>query len=326
VLDFSAGSARLAGTKKAWLGKAWQGMAWQGMAALFASPSLFADLVVNGLLLGGLYAIIAMGLNLQYGLLRILNIAHGEFLMIGAFVTYTLKVSTGANPLWFLPVTALVMFAGGLVLHAVVFRRLAAISANLDVLEERSLIVGFGLMFILQNSAVLIWGADLHGYDFMTDSVKFGEVVFTANRLVVLVLAVVISAGLILLLRFTLLGRAIRAMVQAPLGAMLVGINTRTLHPICFALGLALAGLAGGLLSMIYVVTPDMGTPYLITALIVITLGGLGSVTGSLFGGFLLGLVESFGVYFTDPSLKILLSYAVFVLVLLVRPKGLFAR
>jgi branched-chain amino acid transport system permease protein len=296
------------------------------MMALLASPSLFADLVVNGLLIGGLYAIIAIGLNLQYGMLRILNIAHGEFLMIGAFVTYTLTVTTGASPLWFLPVSAATLFVCGLLLHATVFRRLAAISANLDVMEEKSLIVGFGLLFILQNSAVLIWGADLHGYDFMTSSLAFGGVTFTANRLLVLVLAVAFSGGLILLLRFTLLGRAIRGMVQAPLGAMLVGINASTLHPLCFAAGLALAGVAGSLLSMIYLISPDMGTPYLITALIVITLGGLGSIVGSMLGGFLLGLVETLGVYFTDPSLKILLSYAVFVLVLLVRPRGLFAR
>jgi branched-chain amino acid transport system permease protein len=296
------------------------------MATLFASPSLFADLLVNGFLLGGLYAIIAMGLNLQYGMLRILNVAHGEFLMIGAFVTYTLKAATGANPLWFLPVSAIAMFACGLFLHATVFRRLSAISASPDVMEEKSLIVGFGLLFILQNAAVLIWGADLHGYDFMTNSLKFGGVTFTANRLLVLLLAIAISAGLILSLRFTLLGRAIRGMVQAPLGAMLVGIDTATLHPLCFGLGLAFAGLAGSLLSMIYLISPDMGTPYLITALIVITLGGLGSLAGSLAGGILLGQVESFGVYFTDPSLKILLSYAVFVLVLLLRPRGLFAR
>jgi branched-chain amino acid transport system permease protein len=296
------------------------------MATLLASPSLIADLAVNGLLVGGLYAIVAMGLNLQYGMLRILNIAHGEFLMIGAFITYTLKEATGANPLWFLPLSALVMFALGLVLHATVFRRLAAISPSLDIMEEKSLIAGFGLLFILQNAAVLIWGADLHGYDFMTETVRVGAVTFTANRLLVLALAVLVSAGLIAALRFTLIGKAIRGMVQAPLGAMLVGVNTRTLHPLCFGIGLALAGVAGSLLSMIYLISPDMGTPYLITALIVITLGGLGSLTGSLAGGIILGLVETFGVYFTDPSLKILLSYAVFVLVLLFRPRGLFAR
>jgi branched-chain amino acid transport system permease protein len=296
------------------------------MMTLLASPSLIGDLVINGLLIGGLYAIVAMGLNLQYGMLRILNIAHGEFLMIGAFITYTLKVATGANPLWFLPLSALAMFALGLLLHATVFRRLSAISASLDIMEEKSLIVGFGLLFILQNAAVLIWGSDLHGYDFMTETVRLGGITFTANRLLVLTLAVLASAGLIAALRFTLIGKAIRGMVQAPLGAMLVGVNTRTLHPFCFAIGLALAGLAGSLLSMIYLISPDMGTPYLITALIVITLGGLGSLAGSMAGGIILGLVETFGVYFSDPSLKISLSYAVFVLVLLFRPRGLFTR
>src|SRR5580658_9681277 len=108
------------------------------MTTLLASPSLIGDLVINGLLIGGLYAIVAMGLNLQYGMLRILNIAHGEFLMIGAFITYTLKVATGANPLWFLPLSAIAMFAFGLLLHATVFRRLSAISASLDIMEEKS--------------------------------------------------------------------------------------------------------------------------------------------------------------------------------------------
>jgi branched-chain amino acid transport system permease protein len=296
------------------------------MAGLVASPTLFAELILVGLLTGGLYAIVAMGLNLQYGMLRILNIAHGEFLMIGAYLTFTLRRITGASPLWFVPVSGLAMFALGVLLYVTVFRRIAAKSQSLEVMEERSLIAGFGFMFILQNLALMIWGADLRGYDFMTTSLYYGQVVITENRVLVLVLALAISAVLIPVLRFTMLGRAVRAMMQAPLGAMLVGIEGRTLHPLCFGLGLGLAGIAGSLLSMIYELSPDMGRPYLITAMIVVTLGGLGSLTGSLVGGIVLGLVESFAVYFTDPALKILLFYAIFVVVLLFRPRGLFGQ
>src|SRR4051812_45312516 len=133
--------------------------------------SLLADLVVNGLVIGGIYAVIAIGLNMQYGLMRILNIAHGEFLMVGAFLMFTLHTVTGISPLLLLPLVVAISFAAGLLLHRLVFRRLSATSKSLDQVEERSLIVGFGLMFILQSMASLIWGADLRGYDFMSTPV-----------------------------------------------------------------------------------------------------------------------------------------------------------
>ncbi|RJF96509.1 branched-chain amino acid ABC transporter permease [Noviherbaspirillum cavernae] len=288
--------------------------------------SLFADLIVNGLVIGGIYAVIAIGLNMQYGLMRILNIAHGEFLMIGAFLMFTLHTVTGMSPLLFLPVVVLICFAAGLLLHRLVFKRLSATSKSLDQVEERSLIVGFGLMFILQNVASLVWGADLRGYDFMSEPVKYGGVIVTQNRLLVLFLALVASVGLIVLLQRTLLGKAVRGMLQSPLGAWLVGIDTQRLHPFMFALGIAMAGLAGALLSMIYEVSPSIGESYTVMALIVITLGGLGSIAGSFAAAMLLGLVESFGTHFTNPSLKMLLSYGIFVLILMTRPKGLFAK
>ena len=288
--------------------------------------SLLADLVVNGLVIGGIYAVIAIGLNMQYGLMRILNIAHGEFLMVGAFLMFTLHTVTGISPLLLLPVVVAVSFGAGLVLHRLVFKRLSATSKSLDQVEERSLIVGFGLMFILQSMASLIWGADLRGYDFMSTPLKYGGVIVTQNRLLVLALALAASVGLMLLLQRTLLGKAVRGMLQSPLGAWLVGIDTQRLHPFVFALGIAMAGLAGALLSMIYEVSPSMGETYTVMALIVITLGGLGSIGGSFAAAMLLGLIESFGTHFTNPSLKMLLSYGIFVLILMTRPKGLFAR
>jgi branched-chain amino acid transport system permease protein len=127
-------------------------------------------------------------------------------------------------------------------------------------------------------------------------------------------------------LQRTLLGKAVRGMLQSPLGAWLVGIDTKRLHPFVFALGIAMAGLGGGLLSMIYEVSPSMGESYTVMALIVITLGGLGSIGGSFAAAMLLGLIESFGTHFTNPSLKMLLSYGLFVLILMARPKGLFAK
>lgn len=285
-----------------------------------------AELIAGGLLVGGIYAVVAMGLNLQYGLMRIMNISHGEFLMIGAYLTWLGHTVLGLNPLATMPLVAAALFVLGLAVYALCFRRVVRQAGSVEVIESRSLLIGFGLMFLVQNAALLIWGADLRGYDFLSGSVEFGGVRLGANRLLVFGFAIGASLALLAVLRYTLLGKSVRAMMQSPTGAQLVGIDTRFLHPVVFAAGLALAGVAGSLISMVYEVNPSMGEPYTVTALIVITLGGLGSAVGCLVGGLLLGLVEAFGMYFTSPSLKMLLSYTVFIAVLLARPQGLFSR
>jgi branched-chain amino acid transport system permease protein len=218
------------------------------------------------------------------------------------------------------------LMALGLAVHWLCFRRLTATSPNLDIFEARGLMVAFGLMFLVQNAVNWAWGGELRGYDFLTQPVKFGAAQFAANKLLVFALALVFSGALILLLRQTLLGKGVRALMQSPTGAQLVGINTRVLHPLMFGIGLGLSGVAGCLLSMAYTISPAMGEPYTVTALIVITLGGFGSMSGALAGGLLLGVVEAIGMHFTNPSLKALLSYSVFIAVLLLRPEGLFTR
>jgi branched-chain amino acid transport system permease protein len=270
---------------------------------------------------------VALGLNLQYGLMRILNIAHGEFLMLGAFLTWTAQTTLGISPLLMVPLSFAALMALGLVIHRLSFRRLAATSPNLDVFEARGLMVAFGLMFLVQNFATSVWGADLRGYDYLTAPVLLpGGAQFAGNKLLLLALALAFSAALIVLLRRTLLGKGVRALMQSPTGAQLVGIDTERLHPLMFGAGLGLSGVAGCLLSMAYTVTPSMGEPYTVTALIVITLGGLGSMGGALAGGLALGVIEALGMHFTNPSLKALLSYSVFIAVLLVKPDGLFTR
>jgi branched-chain amino acid transport system permease protein len=290
------------------------------------STSAWIELIASGLITGGIYALVALGLNLQYGLMRILNIAHGEFLMVGAFLTWMMQAQFGLHPLFMLPVSFAMLMALGVAIHWLCFRRLNATSPNLDIFEARGLMVSFGLMFLVQNFVSWIWGGDLRGYDFMTDPVKIGPMQFAGNKLLVFFLALVISGGLIVLLRQTLLGKGVRALMQSQVGAQLVGINTRKLHPLMFGIGLGLSGVAGCLLSMSYTISPSMGEPFTVTALIVITLGGFGSMAGALFGGLLLGVIEAFGMHFSNPSLKALLSYVVFITVLLVKPKGLFAK
>jgi branched-chain amino acid transport system permease protein len=214
----------------------------------------------------------------------------------------------------------------GLVVHRLSFRQLTRTSPNLDVFEARGLMVSFGLMFLVQNLAQSLWGGDLRGYDYLTEPVAFGGAQFAANKLLLLALALGISAALIVSLGRTLYGKGVRALMQSPTGAQLVGIDTQRLHPLMFGVGLGLSGVAGCLLSMTYTISPSMGEPYTVTALIVITLGGFGSMAGALAGGLALGVIEAVGMHFTSPSLKSLLSYGIFIAVLLWKPNGLFTR
>jgi branched-chain amino acid transport system permease protein len=284
------------------------------------------ELIASGLITGGIYALIALGLNLQYGLMRILNIAHGEFLMLGAFATWFAQSELGISPLLMAPVSFLLLMGLGMLIHRLAFKRLAATSPNVDVFEARGLMVAFGLMFLVQNFASYVWGGELRGYDYLTEPVAVGGAQFAGNKLLLLAVSLAASGALIVLLKKTLLGKGVRALMQSPTGAQLVGINTERLHPLMFGIGLGLSGLAGCLLSMAYAVSPSMGEPYTVTALIVITLGGFGSMTGSLVGGLALGVIEALGMHFTSPSLKALLSYSIFIAVLLWKPNGLFKR
>jgi branched-chain amino acid transport system permease protein len=287
------------------------------------------ELIASGLITGAVYALVGLGLNLQYGLMRILNIAHGEFLMVGAFLTWMAHSALGLSPLLMVPISFALLMAVGVVVHRLTFRRLARTSPNVDVFEARGLMVAFGLMFLVQNFAQSVWGADLRGYDYLTDPVRIGGeggAQFAGNKLLLLGLSLLFSVGLIVLLKQTLLGKGVRALMQSPTGAQLVGIDTQRLHPLMFGVGLGLSGVAGCLLSMAYTITPAMGEPYTVTALIVITLGGFGSMGGALVGGLALGVIEAVGMHFTNPSLKSLLSYAVFIGVLLWKPNGLFNK
>jgi len=290
------------------------------------SAHAWLELIASGLITGGIYALVALGLNLQYGLMRVLNIAHGEFLMLGAFVTWAAHAVWGVSPLLMIPVSFALLFAVGLVVHRLCIRPLTRTSPNLDVFEARGLMISFGLMFLAQNFAQSVWGGDLRGYDFLAEPVNVAGAAFAGNKLLLFVLALATSAALIVLLRVTLLGKGVRALMQSPTGAKLVGIDTERLHPLMFGIGLGLSGVAGCLLSMSYTISPSMGQPYTVTALIVITLGGFGSMGGALAGGLALGVIEAVGMHYTSPSMKSLLSYTVFIAVLLWRPNGLFAK
>jgi branched-chain amino acid transport system permease protein len=284
------------------------------------------DIVVGGLITGGIYALVALGLNLQYGLMRVLNVAHGEFLMVGAYLTYTLHTAWGVNPLLTLLITGPASFGAGLALHRLLYARVLASGEAAEALESRSLLLSFGLLFVLQNAALLLWSADLKGYSYLAIPLRFLGTVFPANRVVAAAIALALSAAFYVFLRRSLTGKAIRALMQDPEGARLAGINLSRLHGLAFGVGVAMSAVTGSLISMLFELTPFIGLPYTVTALVVVILGGLGNVLGSLLGGLILGLVETAGVYLAASDVRLIASYGVLSLILILKPSGLFGR
>lgn len=283
------------------------------------------DVVIAGLLMGGIYALIAVGLSLQYGVVRVFNIAHGEFIMLGAFVTWVLFSILGINPLISVLICAPFFFAFGFALYQTQFKTLLNSSENMGIFESRSMLSAFGLLFIIQNIAIMIWGSDIKGYPFLNFGVSIGGAIFSANRLVSLAYALVIGTVFYLFLARTRMGKSIRAAAQNPGIAGLMGVNIDFVLAVCFGFGAMMAGLAGALISMCYPINTAMGMQYTFIAVIVVTLGGLGSIVGSFIGGFILGLIGSI-VTTIEPSLSMVAYYAIFVILLLVKPQGLLGK
>ncbi|TET37490.1 MAG: branched-chain amino acid ABC transporter permease [Anaerolineales bacterium] len=284
----------------------------------------FLDIVIAGLLLGGLYALIAMGLSLQYGVARVLNISHGEFIMIGALTTWTL-FQMGVSPLVSLVICGLLTFGLGFIIYRTIFRRLLKSSPSIAAFEGSSMLASFGLMFIIQNIVLIIWGPEIRGYSYLAIPVDLAGALFGANRIVTLGFAIGIGLAFYVFLSHTRMGKAIRAAAQDQATAGLMGVNINHVLALCFGFGAALAGIAGVLISMSYPVHAFMGFEYTIIAIIVVVLGGMGSIPGSFIGGFLLGLIGSIVTYF-EPGLALAAYYAIFVILLWVRPTGIMGK
>ncbi len=275
--------------------------------------------------MGGIYALIAMGLSLQYGVARVLNISHGEFIMVGAFATWMLYTSFGINPLISLVIVGPIIFIIGYFLHRTMFRSLYKSAPSVGAFEGSSLLATFGLLYIIQNIAIIVWGGVSRGYTYLASPVNLWGAVFQANRLVTLGFAVGIGVAFYIFLARTRLGKAIRAAAQDPATAGLMGVNINNMLALCFGLGTLMAGFAGVLISMCFPITATMGLNYTIIAVIVVVLGGLGSIPGSFIGGFILGIIGSVVTYI-EPSLTVAAFYFIFILLLLVRPKGIMGK
>jgi branched-chain amino acid transport system permease protein len=273
----------------------------------------FLQLLLFGVVWGGLYTLIATGLNVIYGVMKILNIAHGELLMLAAYMTFWNFTLWKVSPLLSVPLAAAGMFLLGLALQKLLIAPLLKRSSSMAAFEYATLIVFFGLLLILQNVAVLLWTADYRVISWAGETVALGPVSVAANRVIVLAAALALTAAMFVALQHTMLGKAIRAVSQDMTTATLMGVNVRRIGLIGFGIGCALAAIAGSLASTIYVVTPTIGLLFTIKAFTVMVVGGLGSQLGTLLAGLALGVLESFASYFFGAEFKDLSGYLLLI-------------
>lgn len=281
-----------------------------------------SQLLVSGILLGGLYAMISIGLNLIFGVLRIVNFAHGEFIMVSMYLAYWTYFYYKIDPY----ISAFVIAPLTFLLFMTVFRPFVVKLADSSHLGQ--VFITFGIGIVLQNLALMLFSADYRSVDtaYSRMQIALGEVQFSLARLVVFLLSLVFTAALYYYLKKSYMGKTIRATMQNRTVAMLMGIDTRKVYVFTFALGAAITAFAGGLLLPIFYVYPTIGFNFALIAFIVVILGGLGSIPGTLAGGFVIGLTEALSGYFISASMKQLVYFCIFILILVLRPAGLFGQ
>jgi branched-chain amino acid transport system permease protein len=280
--------------------------------------------LVFGLLMGGLYGLAAVGLSLVFGVTKILNVAHGELLMLGGYASFWLFTLFGVDPFLGLPLGILLLVLLGLVLYKGIFGRTTKLGEEAKI--KNTMLVGFGLGIVLQNVAQRLWTANERGITTTYSSSVFTvfDVRFPIVRVASFLIALFVLVALHLFLKRTYLGKAIRATVQDWEAAALLGISTDRVYLITFMMGAGLAGLAGALVSVGWSIMPTMGLKWTLTSLIVMVLGGLGSFVGTFVAGVLLGITESLTSFWLGGAYREMVALLLFLVVLVVRPQGLF--
>jgi branched-chain amino acid transport system permease protein len=287
---------------------------------------LLTDIVLSGLVLGGMYALVALGLTLQYGVARIMNLSYGEFLIAAAFGALHLFLGASVNPLIGMLIVLPASFALNWLFYRVLLTPLVARARNQGMLEVDSILGTFGVLFVIQGIMLLIFGGSLQSYGYLNVPVSILGVTLAANRLLALVFALVFGIGLYLLLTRTRAGTAMRAISINPVAAELSGIDVRALSALAFAAGGVIVAAGGVLISMFLTFSAAMGVVFTMKALIVVIMGGVGNMLGALVAGLLLGLAETAVARLIDPGLSLAVTYAIFLAALLWRPTGLFGR
>jgi branched-chain amino acid transport system permease protein len=290
----------------------------------------FILLTTNGLVIGLIYALMAAGLTLVFSVLKVVNFGHGSLYMLGGYASYYAISLLGVPPILGIVIAMVALF-----LFGVAFERLVLAPMYTDKVErkdEYAIIVTFGMTILITNLALVVFGPFSKSPPaFLSGTLIAGPLILPYDRLIASIVAIIILAGLAWFLARTALGQALDAVSQSRESAAVIGINPKRMYTIAFGLGSALAGAAGALIAPIFALSPDMGELPGVQAFIIIVLGGMGSVGGSIIGGILLGIVQGLGVgYLPDPNRALAYTQAfgalLLILVLLVRPTGLFGR
>jgi branched-chain amino acid transport system permease protein len=281
------------------------------------TPAMLGQVIISGILSGSLYAMVALGLGLIFGVMRVINIAHGPLLMLGAYTTWFLTTRAGMNPFLTVPVAMAALFVIGVLLQrGLVFR-------VVDAPELSSLLLTFGISIALVNLAQLAFTSDLRAVEYITGAWVVAGLAFSKPRVIAFGFALAVTALTFLFLKTTRLGKAIRATSQSREVAMVCGIDVGRIHLLTFGFASALAAAGGALLAVIVAIQPEMGGVWTFKSFLVIVLGGAGNYPGALLGGLLLGLVEQVASLFLTTQLSEVVAYVLLVLVLLIRPSGL---
>jgi branched-chain amino acid transport system permease protein len=283
---------------------------------------IYLQIAANGLVLGGLYACIAVGFSLVWGVLNVINILHGTFIVLGSYIAYFAYVHAGIHPFASVVIAGGVLYALGHAIHAGIINRVIAAPVLI------TLTLTFGLDLILNNAMLVAFTADYRSINLTRPlgTLEIGPVFLPGDRVAAMALALLLTLLLWRLLRDSRIGRAIVAVRMDREAAALMGVDVKRINAITFGIGALMAGAAGALLSVIFPISPLNSGTFLGKAFVVCVLGGLGSVPGAIVGGIVLGIVESFGAYWFGPEHAVTISFAILLLLLFARPRGLVGR
>jgi branched-chain amino acid transport system permease protein len=286
------------------------------------SLKIFFQILVNGLFAGGIYSLVAVGLTLIYGVMIIINFAHGEFLMIGIYIAYWANVLFGIDPYLSVPLAFVLVFLLGVLIQRTLVQNI------LDAHPMSQIVLLVGLSTLLMGLAQFFFGAEPRALrvPYETATVSLLGLRFSIARSVAFLSALLISIILYFFLNYTKTGKAMRAVSQSRVGARLMGININYIYALTFGIGAAVTGIGGVLLAPNHVMIPTMGMSYSVIAFVVVVLGTMGNFIGAFLGGLIIGVAEAFAGYFLGGDLKIVASMGIFILILLLKPSGLFGR
>lgn len=281
-----------------------------------------ANAAVSGLLIGLVYGLSALGLSVIFGVIRIVNFAHGEIMVMGMFFALLMFRWLGLDPLLSVPLAAAMMFAFGYVLQLVVVSRVSHLPEHMQFL----LLAAIAIMIV--SALLLVFGPDAQGVqvDYAWNSFAFGEILIDYPKMFAAIAAVIVASLLLAFFKYTTTGKAIRACADNRMGAQVVGLNVSRLYALTFGIGAACLGAAGAIILLLFEVHPYLAPGYTLLAFVIVIIGGLGSLFGALVGGILIGVSEAMAALLFQPSMKTAFSFGLLILILLLRPQGLLGK